>query len=89
MKIVDLEEAKANLEGLAKECRSSPVVVTLGGKPVFEMVPFYSDAPDFIDRLLDESEPFRSLLEARHKEMEAGRVSSLEEVRKRLGKACE
>lgn len=84
MKIVDLEEAKANLERLARECRSSPVVVTLDGKPVFEMVPFFSDDPAFIDRLLEQNEPFRRLLENRRKECEAGQVSSLEDVRKRL-----
>jgi len=84
MKIVDLEEAKANLEGLARECRSSPVVVTVDGKPAFEMVPFYSDDPGFIDRLLEQNEPFRRLLESRHKECEAGNVSSLEDVRRRI-----
>ena len=84
MKIVDLSEAKANLEGLARECRSSPVVVTLDGKPVFEMVPFYSDDPEFVDRLLAESEPFRNLLEARRAESEAGKVSSLADIRKRF-----
>ena len=84
MKVVDLQEAKANLERLAKECQSTPIVVTVDGKPAFEMIPVYSDDPDFVDRLLEESPEFRGLLEERHRESEEGKVSSLEDVRKRL-----
>ena len=49
MKVIDLEEAKANLEQYANECQSSPVVVTVGGKPVLEMIPIRSDDPEFVD----------------------------------------
>jgi hypothetical protein len=84
MKVVDLEDARANLERFAEECRTSPIVVTVAGKPAFEMVPVLSDEPDFVDRLLEEDPEFRSLLEARRLESAAGKVSSLEDVRKRL-----
>ncbi len=84
MKVIALEEAKANLEQYAEECRTSPVVVTVGGKPVFEMLPIHSDDPDFLDRLLEQNAEFRHLLEERRREVDVGKTSSLEEVRKRL-----
>jgi antitoxin (DNA-binding transcriptional repressor) of toxin-antitoxin stability system len=84
MKVINLEEAKANLEQYAAECQSSPVVVTVEGKPAFEMLPIRSEDPDFVDRLLDQNEAFRQLLEERHRESASGKVSSLETVRERL-----
>ena len=84
MKVVDLEEARKNLERFAEECRTSPIVVTVAGKPAFEMVPILSDDPEFIDRLLEEDPAFRELLEERRRERESGKVSSIDEVRKRL-----
>lgn len=84
MKVINLEEAKANLEQYAHECQSSPVVVTVGGKPAFEMIPIRSDDPDFVDQLLIENEAFRQLLEERQQESRSGRTSSREAVRERL-----
>ena len=84
MKGINLEEAKANLEQYAAECQSSPVVVTVEGKPAFEMLPIRSDDPDFVDRLLEQNEAFRQLLEERRRESMSGKVSSLEAVRERL-----
>lgn len=85
MKVIDLAEAKNHLEEYARECESSPVVVTLDGKPAFEMIPIRSDDPDFIDRLLAGNPKFRRLMEERRRESDAGEVSSLEAVRERLG----
>lgn len=85
MKVIDLAEAKNHLEEYARECASSPVVVTLDGKPAFEMIPIRSDDPDFIDRLLAGNPKFRRLMEERRRESDAGKVSSLEAVRERLG----
>ena len=82
--MIDLKEAKTNLERYAQECQSSPVVVTLEGKPVFELIPIKSDDPDFLDRLMTENPAFRNLLEERRRESDRGMVSSLEEVRRRL-----
>ena len=84
MKVIDLSEAKANLEQYARECQVSPVVVTLDGKPAFEMLPVRSDDAEFIDRLIEENDAFRELLEKCRRESDLGRVSSLEEVRRRL-----
>ncbi len=85
MKLIDVNEAKTNLEDYARECQSSPVVVTIDGKPSFEMLPIRSDDPDFIDRLLTTNSEFRELTESRRKEADGGRVSSLGSVRERLG----
>jgi hypothetical protein len=84
VKVIDLNEAKANLEQYARECQTSPVVVTLDGKPAFEMLPVRSEGADFIDRLIEENDAFRELLEKRRRESDLGQVSSLEEVRRRL-----
>ena len=54
------------------------------GKPVFEMIPFRSEDPDFIDRLIEENPDFRRLLEARKEAARTGKVSSLQDVRRRL-----
>ena len=84
MKVIDLNEAKANLEQYARECQTSPVVVTLDGKPAFEMLPVRSEDADFMDRLIEESDAFRELLEQRRRESDLGQVSPLEAVRRRL-----
>ncbi len=84
MKVVDLNEAKANLEGYAEACQQSPVFVTIGGIRKCELVPIHTDDPDFIDRLLEENESFRRLAEESRREADEGRVSTLADVRKRL-----
>lgn len=84
MKVINLEEAKANLEQYAHECQSSPVVVTVEGKPAFEMLPIRTTDPNFMDRLVAEDEAFRRLLEERRQDSASGKVSSLQAVRDRL-----
>ncbi len=84
MKVIDLNEAKTNLERYARECQTSPVVVTLDGKPAFEMLPVRSEDADFMDRLIEENDAFRELLEQRRRESDLGQASSLEEIRRRL-----
>jgi antitoxin (DNA-binding transcriptional repressor) of toxin-antitoxin stability system len=84
MKVINLEEAKEHLEQYAQECQTSPVVVTVGGKPAFEMLPIRTDDPEFLDRLLEQDPAFRSLVEERREQSGSGRVSSLESVRERL-----
>ena len=85
MKVIDLNEARTNLERYARECQDSPVVVTVDGKPSFEMLAVRADAADFTDRLIEENDAFGKLLEDRRREAELGKVSSLEEIRRRLG----
>jgi hypothetical protein len=41
--------------------------------------------PDFIDHLLTTNREFRDLMETRRKEVDDGRISSLESVRDELG----
>jgi hypothetical protein len=48
MKVIDLQEAKANLEQYAVECQTSPVVVTQEGQPIFELLPIRSDDSGFL-----------------------------------------
>jgi hypothetical protein len=86
MKVIDVGEAKSHLEDYARECHTSPVVVTIDGKPSFEMLPIRSDDPDFIDRLLSTNAGFRQLMEDRRKEADQGNVSSVEQVRAHLDK---
>jgi hypothetical protein len=85
MKVIDVGEAKTRLEDYARECHSSPVVVTIDGKPSFEMLPIRTDDPEFIDRLLTTNREFRELMEKRRKEADEGRVSPLDAIRERLG----
>ncbi len=84
MKVIDLNEARANLDRYARECQISPVVVTIDGKAAFEMLPVRTD-DDFMDRLIEENDAFRELLEQRRREADLGQVSPMEEVRRRLG----
>ena len=84
MTVIDLEEARTHLERYAQDCQSSPVIVTVEGKPAFELIPIRSEDPDFLERLAAANPAFRRLLEERRREADAGQVSSLEEVRQRL-----
>lgn len=84
MKVIDLKEAQTNLEQYARECQTSPVVVTVDGHPAFEMLPVRTDDADFVDRLIEENTAFRQLLEERRRESDQGRVTPLDEIRRRL-----
>ena len=53
MKVVPLSEAKAKLSRYAMLCHDEPVVVTVNGKPSFQLVPF-EESDDLIDRLIDQ-----------------------------------
>jgi hypothetical protein len=85
MKVIDLSEAKANLEQYAQECQTSPIIVSINGMPSFEMLPVRADDDDFMDRLIEQNDEFRQLLERSRRQADLGQVSSLEEVRRRLG----
>jgi hypothetical protein len=84
MKVIDLQEAKANLEQYAVECQTAPVVVTQEGRPIFELLPIRPDDSGFLEDLIDHNSSFRDLLEERREEVQSGRVSSIEAVRERL-----
>src|SRR5262249_29893681 len=84
MKVIDPDEANAHREVCAEACQESPVVVTMGGVPKFELLPIPTDDPDFIDRFLETNEAFRRLAEESRRQVDEGRVSTLAVVRRRL-----
>jgi antitoxin (DNA-binding transcriptional repressor) of toxin-antitoxin stability system len=84
MKVIDLEEAKANLERYALECQTSPVVVTQQGQPIFELLPIRADDSGFLEDLLEHNPALRNLVEQGREQVQSGRVSSIESVRERL-----
>jgi antitoxin (DNA-binding transcriptional repressor) of toxin-antitoxin stability system len=84
MRVIDLQEAKANLEQYAQECQTSPVVVTKDGQPIFELLPVRPDDGGFLEHLIEHNASFRELVEERRREVQSGRVSSIEAVRNRL-----
>ncbi len=84
MTVIDLKEAKANLERYADECQTSPVVVTREGQPIFELLPIRPDDSGFLEGLIERNPSFRDLVEHAHEDVRSGRVSSIESVRERL-----
>ena len=67
MKVVPLSEAKAKLSRYGRLCRQQPVVITVNGRPSFQLVPL-DEKDDLLDRLLEEHPGFRSLLKRRLRE---------------------
>ena len=67
MKVIALSEAKANLSRYSRLCRDEPVVVTVNGKPSFQLVPL-NDENDLVDRLIEHHPRFRQLLQRRLRE---------------------
>ncbi len=84
MSVIDLQEAKTNLEQYAIECQTSPVVVTKEGQPIFELLPIRPDDTGFLEHLIEHDSSFRDLLEQAREEVRSGRVSSIESVREQL-----
>lgn len=67
MKVVPLSEAKARLSRYGRLCHDEPVVVTVNGRPSFQLVPLEED-DDLIDRLIEHHPGFGKLLERRLRE---------------------
>ncbi len=84
MTVIDLQEAKANLERYAVECQTSPVVVTREGQPIFELLPIRPDDSGFLEDLIEHDPSFRDVVERAREDVRSGRVSSIESVRERL-----
>jgi prevent-host-death family protein len=59
MKVVPLSEAKAKLSRYGQLCHDEPVVVTVNGRPSFQLVPLDED-DDLIDRLIEDHPGFRA-----------------------------
>lgn len=60
MKVVPLSEAKAKLSRYGQLCHDEPIVVTVNGRPSFQLVPLDED-DDLIDRLIEDHPGFRKL----------------------------
>jgi prevent-host-death family protein len=67
MRVIPLHEAKANLSRYGQLCHDEPVVVTVNGRPSFQLVPL-KESDDLIERLLEHHPGFRRLLEERLRE---------------------
>jgi prevent-host-death family protein len=79
MKVIPLSEAKARLSHYARVCRKEPVIVTVNGAPMFQLVAL-DEEDDLIDQLLEHNPAFRKLLQARLREP----TVSVKEAAKRL-----
>jgi prevent-host-death family protein len=54
MKIISLSDAKANLSRYGNLCQAEPVIVTMNGRPSFQVLPL-KEYDDLIDRLIESS----------------------------------
>ncbi len=79
MKVIPLSEAKAKLSRYAQLCHEEPVVVTVNGRPSFQLAPL-KENDDLIDRLIEHHPGFRRLLRRRLRE----RLVPAAEAEKRL-----
>jgi prevent-host-death family protein len=82
MKVVPLSEAKAKLSRYGQLCHDEPVVVTVNGRPSFQLVPL-EEEDDLIDRLIQDHPQFGKLLQRRLSE----RTVSVEAASRRLAAA--
>ncbi|HVA82334.1 MAG TPA: type II toxin-antitoxin system Phd/YefM family antitoxin [Candidatus Binataceae bacterium] len=67
MKVVPLSEVKSKLSRYGQLCHDEPVVVTVNGRPSFQLAPLEED-DDLIDRLIEHHPGFAKLLEQRMRE---------------------
>ncbi len=81
MRIIPLREAKAKLSEYARRCRKEPVVVTVNGRPRFELV-LLDDDDDLVEQLIEHNPDFRRLLEERLRR--PGGALSVDEALRRL-----
>jgi prevent-host-death family protein len=79
MKVVPLSEAKAKLSRYGQLCHDEPIVVTVNGRPSFQLVPL-EEEDDLIDRLIQDHPEFAKLLQRRLSE----RIVSVEAASRRL-----
>ena len=80
MKIISLSDAKANLSRYGHLCHDEPVVVTVNGRPSFQLLPLKED-DNLIDKLIEEHPKFRQMLQRRLRDKSV----PVREARRRLG----
>jgi antitoxin (DNA-binding transcriptional repressor) of toxin-antitoxin stability system len=61
MKVIPLSKAKARLSYYSRLCQREPIIVTVKGDPVFQMVPLKED-DDLINQLLEHNPRFEEYL---------------------------
>ncbi|HEY6418343.1 MAG TPA: hypothetical protein VIX59_05000 [Candidatus Binataceae bacterium] len=81
MKIIPLSEAKAQLSRFGQLCHEEAVVVTVNGRPSFQLAPL-DEEHDLVDSLIKHNPAFREMLERRAHD----RTVSLEEAERILAK---
>jgi prevent-host-death family protein len=59
MKVIPLSKAKARLSYYSRLCHREPIIVTVKGEPVFQMVPLEDD-DDLINQLLEHNPKFEA-----------------------------
>ena len=64
MKVIPLSEAKAQLSRFGRLCHEEAVVVTVNGRPSFQLAPL-DDETDLVDSLIRHNPSFRKMLERR------------------------
>jgi len=64
MKVVPLNEAKSKLSFYGRLCHDEPIVVTVNGRPSFQLVPL-QEGDDLIDHLIEYHPGFGQFLERR------------------------
>ena len=79
MKVVPLSEAKAKLSRCGQLRHDEPVVVTVNGRPSFQLVPLQEE-DDLIDRVIQDNPEFGKLLQRRLSE----RTVSVQAASRRL-----
>lgn len=80
MKVIPLSEAKAKLSKYGQMCQREPIVITVNGRPSFQLAPIEEDG-DLVDQLLEKNPGFRNMLEARLSDA----TVSAEEALRRFG----
>ena len=67
MKVIPLTEAKAHLSKYGKLCHQEPIIVTVNGRPAFQLVPL-EEEDDLVNELLEHNPAFREMLQSRLEE---------------------
>jgi antitoxin (DNA-binding transcriptional repressor) of toxin-antitoxin stability system len=79
MKTVPLSVARSKLRRYGEICRREPVVVTVKGKPAFELVPFEPEA--FMSDLIETNAEFREVLVKRRHDKTFSTEETLRRIR--------
>ena len=65
MKVITLNEAKANLNEYGQLCQEEEIIVTVNGSPSFRIAPLEDEDDDLSNELIEHNPEFRQLLGSR------------------------